>query len=55
MKRINWLDHIANLLVVVLGISIAFYLDQYSSEKRAQTQEKEYLEGLAADLDESDF
>ncbi len=51
MKRINWLDHIANLLVVVLGISIAFYLDQYSSEKRAQTQEKEYLEGLAADLD----
>lgn len=50
MKKINWLDHIANLLVVVLGISIAFYLEEYSNEKTELALEKKYLEGLATDL-----
>lgn len=51
MKKINWLDHIANLLVVVLGISIAFYLDEYSNEKNQEAQEQKYLAGLITDLE----
>ena len=51
MKNINWLDHIANLLVVVLGISIAFYLDEYQAEKNKKAQEAKYIEGLVADLE----
>lgn len=50
MKKINWLDHITNLLVVILGISIAFYLEGYRAEKDNQAQERRYLESLVTDL-----
>ncbi len=50
MKNINWLDHIANLLVVILGISIAFYLESYKSDTDNSRQEKNYLESLVDDL-----
>lgn len=50
MKNINWFDHIANLLVVILGISIAFYLESYKEEKASRKQEKQYLESLMGDL-----
>ena len=51
MKKINWLDHIANLLVVILGISIAFYLESYKSAVDSSRQEKKYMESLIDDLD----
>lgn len=51
MKKINWLDHTANLLVVILGISIAFYLEGYKEEENNRTQERKYLESLIKDLD----
>ena len=51
MKKINWLDHTANLLVVILGISIAFYLESYKSETDNSRQEKNYLSSLVDDLD----
>lgn len=51
MKRINWLDHFANLLVVILGISIAFYLERYKEESNNQKQEVKYLESLVTDLE----
>lgn len=51
MKNINWLDHIANLLVVILGISIAFYLEGYKEEANNRTQEKKYLQSLIEDLE----
>ena len=50
MKKINWLDHIANLLVVILGISIAFYLEGWREEASNRMQEKKYLESMATDL-----
>ncbi|WP_425390958.1 DUF6090 family protein [Ekhidna sp.] len=50
MKKINWLDHFANLLVVILGISIAFYLESYKEESNNQRQEKKYLESMVTDL-----
>lgn len=51
MKKINWLDHIANLLVVILGISIAFYLESYKEEKTNAAYEKKYLQSLIKDLE----
>jgi hypothetical protein len=51
MKKINWLDHIANLLVVILGISIAFYLEGYKAEKELKSQEIRYLESLVKDFE----
>ncbi|MEP0985604.1 DUF6090 family protein [Ekhidna sp.] len=51
MKNINWLDHIANLLVVILGISIAFYLEGYKEEANNRTREEKYLESLIKDLE----
>ncbi|MEO9870565.1 DUF6090 family protein [Ekhidna sp.] len=51
MKNINWLDHIANLLVVILGISIAFYLEGYKEESNSKKLERKYLESLISDLD----
>ncbi|MEP1033091.1 DUF6090 family protein [Ekhidna sp.] len=51
MKKINWLDHIANLLVVILGISIAFYLESYKEEESNRTQERKYIASLIKDLD----
>ncbi|MEQ9404546.1 MAG: DUF6090 family protein [Cyclobacteriaceae bacterium] len=50
MKKINWLDHIANLLVVILGISIAFYLEGYREEKANRIQEQKYIKSLTQDL-----
>lgn len=51
MKKINWLDHIANLLVVILGITIAFYLEGYKEEANNRQQEKKYLQSLIEDLE----
>lgn len=51
MNKINWLDHIANLLVVILGISIAFYLESYKEEKASEKQEAQYVESLIKDLE----
>lgn len=50
MKKINWLDHLTNLLVVILGISIAFYLESYKEEKNNRNQEQKYIESIRADL-----
>ncbi|WP_424961463.1 DUF6090 family protein [Ekhidna sp.] len=50
MKKINWLDHIANLLVVILGISIAFYMEGWREEAGNRMQEQKYLESMATDL-----
>lgn len=54
MKKINWLDHVASLLVVILGISIAFYLESYKEQKANEGLEKKYLQSLITDL-ESDI
>ncbi|NQZ78025.1 MAG: hypothetical protein HRT61_18270 [Ekhidna sp.] len=50
MKKINWLDHLANLLVVILGITVAFYLEGYREAKSNRKQEREYVHALIADL-----
>ncbi|GAB4241878.1 MAG: hypothetical protein Tsb0034_19160 [Ekhidna sp.] len=51
MNKINWLDHLTNLLVVILGISIAFYLEGYRESEASKNRERQYLESLTADLE----
>ena len=50
MKSINWKDHIVNLFVVILGISIAFYLEGWREDSRERKLEVKYLHDLAIDL-----
>lgn len=54
MKKVNWLEHLASLLVVILGISIAFYLENYKEEKANSRLEEKYIQSLVQDL-ESDI
>ncbi|WP_258099874.1 DUF6090 family protein [Marinoscillum pacificum] len=50
MKKINWPDHLTNLLVVILGITIAFYLEGWKESKKSYKLEQQYLSSLATDL-----
>lgn len=51
MKKINWFDHLANLLVVILGISIAFYLENYKESSNNRKQAKKYVASLLKDVE----
>ena len=51
MKKVNWFDHTANLLVVILGITIAFYLESYKEDAKAKKLESQYIESLIQDLE----
>jgi hypothetical protein len=50
MRNISWLDHLVNLIVVILGISVAFYLEGYREEQSNKKLERKYLESLIKDL-----
>lgn len=51
VKKVNWFDHTANLLVVILGITIAFYLEAYKEDAKAKKLESQYIESLIQDLE----
>lgn len=55
MKKINWGDHLTNLLVVILGITIAFYLEGWKDENKQSKLEQQYLASLLTDLDNDKF
>ena len=52
MKKINWLEHGIELLVVIIGISIAFWLNRWSERRRDYAQEQDYLVALVEDLEQ---
>jgi hypothetical protein len=49
--KMNWYDHLANLFVVILGISIAFYLEGYRTDQSVKKQEIKYVESMILDLE----
>ena len=49
--KINWKDHLVNLLVVILGISIAFFLEQWREDRKDHKLRHEYLNSLISDID----
>ena len=50
MKSINWKDHLINLLVVVIGITAAFYLESWKESNSDDRLEAKYLQSLSEDL-----
>ena len=52
MKKINWLNHGIELMVVIIGISIAFMLNNWRDSRKAREQEREYLENILEDLED---
>lgn len=50
-KTINFRTHFIELLVVIIGISIAFMLEGWSNERKQDKLEKNYLSSLKADLE----
>ncbi len=51
MKKVNWLDHLISLVVVILGISIAFYLEGARADNESIAQEKQYLQSIMKDIE----
>lgn len=49
--KINWTDHIVNLFVVILGISIVFWLNSWAESNRAEKLEDQYPEGIIKDIE----
>lgn len=49
-NKINWRLHFIELLVVIIGISIAFTLEGWSSDRKQKTLQVNYLNTLKADL-----
>ena len=50
MKKINWLDHLVNLFVVIAGISVAFYMNGWRADKEKILVESEYFRSFILDL-----
>ncbi len=51
MKKINWLDHFINLIVVIVGITIAYSLNNYNEAKKSKELQDVYIESMIADID----
>jgi len=49
--KINYLNHIIELIVVIIGITIAFQLNNWKEEGEKKKTERLYLESLSRDLD----
>lgn len=55
MKRINWSDHLLNFLAVILGVSLAFFVNASSERKKQAVEYDEvinsFLEEFESDKD----
>ena len=49
-KKNKWKEYLAELLVVIVGITIAFALENYSKEKKDKDEQTLYLNAISADL-----
>jgi hypothetical protein len=50
MKRINWRYALGELIIVVVGISIAFALNNWAQNNRLNDEKEAYIEGIRNDL-----
>lgn len=49
-QKINWTNHILELVVVVIGITIAFMLENWRQQSANSELEQKYLNSLKSDL-----
>lgn len=50
MKKINWQYAFGEILIVIIGISIAFSMNKCAEIKKNNTQKKLYLENIKSDV-----
>lgn len=50
LQQINWLNYFIEFIIVFLGITIAFYINQRADEQKSLALEKTYLEMIHEDL-----
>jgi len=49
-SNVHWSDKLVDVLVVVLGITIAFWLNNWQEERKNAASEQKYLAALQTDL-----
>ncbi|OEK04793.1 DUF6090 family protein [Roseivirga misakiensis] len=50
-QKISWKQHFIELIVVIIGISIAFTLEGWSDSKKERKLEQNYLNSIKSDLE----
>lgn len=50
-SKIKWREYLIELLVVIIGISIAFSIENYSANRKQKAQELQHLKGIVDDLE----
>ncbi len=50
IRSINWLNHFIELMVVILGVTIAFMLNSWKESRDISKSENEYLQSIVNDL-----
>ncbi len=51
MRKISWLDHFVNLIVVITGISVAFTLNNWSESRKVKSLQNTYIQSMIDDID----
>jgi hypothetical protein len=51
MKKINWQYTLGEILIVIIGITIAFSLNKSSENSKAQTLKLQYLSNIKSDIE----
>lgn len=49
--KINWSDFLLEIVSVFIGITIAFAIDNWATERQLQKDEMTYIKGMMVDLD----
>jgi len=52
MKDIKWLNHLIELVIVILGISIAFSINKYAESRKELKREVIFLESFLDEIEE---
>ena len=51
LKKINWKYAIGEIIIVIIGITIAFTLNKWAEQSKDRQTKQKYTESLIADLD----
>ncbi len=51
MRKISWLDHFINLIVVIAGISVAYTLNNWNESRKVSELQGTYIQSMVDDLD----
>ncbi len=52
MKNINWVDHLFNFLAVILGVSLAFYANNWATKEKENESLNFFIQAMYEELNE---